>query len=245
MNETGRRILEHLAVVATERARREADPSLDRRAIAIKAYQQARFARTHAGLLAHPRYAPAARFFLEELYGPRDFSARDAQFERIVPTLVRMFPGEIVETVEKLAAVHALSERLDSAMAGHLEGGAVTRVAYVRAWRETGNPAVRERQIDLVLQVGQALERYTRSTLLRTSLRVMRGPAKAAGMGSLQQFLEAGFDAFAAMKGSEQFLADIDGAERALVERLFAADAMAVAQSAAGPPTGDVLGQLP
>jgi hypothetical protein len=245
MNETGRRILEHLAAVAAERTRRAGEPTLERRTLAIKSYQQARFARTHAGLLAAPRYEPAARFFLEELYGPRDFSGRDAQFERIVPSLVRMFPGEIVETVEKLAAVHALSERLDSTMAGHLRDDAVTRAEYVRAWQATGEPAARARQVDLVMQVGLALDRYTRNALLRTSLRLMRGPAKAAGMGSLQQFLEAGFEAFASMKGSQAFLDDIDGAERALADRLFAPEALAVVQSPAGPDPDDVLGQLP
>jgi hypothetical protein len=243
MNETGQRILQHLAVVETEREARASDEGLARRALAIKSYQQARFARTHAGLLAHPRYAPAAGFFLEELYGPRDFAMRDAQFARIVPALVRLFPSEMVETVERLAAVHALSERLDSVMARHLEGDAVTRVAYVRAWQRTGEPAARARQIELVMEVGVALDRYTRNRLLRGSLHLMRAPARAAGLGSLQQFLETGFDEFAAMKGASEFLARIEGAERALADRLFEPRAVAEATAALAP--DDVLGQLP
>jgi len=50
-----------------------------------------------------PRYGPAAHFFLEELYGPRDFADRDTQFARVVPALVRLFPREIVATVAILA----------------------------------------------------------------------------------------------------------------------------------------------
>lgn len=243
MNELGERILAHLAVVGRERDARMADPTLARRALAIKTYQQARFANTHAGLLASERHGPAARFFLEELYGPRDFSSRDAQFARIVPTLVRMFPHEIVATVERLAAVHALSEELDTSMARLVDTDDPQRVDYVRAWQAAGRPDARVRQIELVLAVGVALERYTRNPVLRASLRIMRGPARAAGMASLQQFLEGGFDAFAAMKGAKEFLSSIEAAERGLAERLF--EPSAVADATRPLRADDVLGQLP
>ena len=243
MNETGRLILQSLEEVEAERAARAADAALDARALGVKAFQQARFARTHAGLLAHARYGPAARFFLEELYGPRDFSDRDAQFARIVPALVRMFPHEMVETVSRLAAVHALSESLDTEMARRLPpGAALTPAAYVRAWQATGRPEARARQIDLVMQVGASLDHYTRNPLLRGSLRLMRGPARAAGLSSLQQFLETGFEAFAAMKGAAEFLATIEGAERALAERLFEPGAAEAAETGAA---DDLLRQLP
>ena len=39
-------------------------------------------ARTHADLLASERYHDAARFFLEDLYGTKDFSACDARVRR-------------------------------------------------------------------------------------------------------------------------------------------------------------------
>ncbi len=243
MSDTGSRILQHLAAVAAERDARRATPGLEAAALAVKTYQQQRFGRTHAALLASPRHGPAARFFLEELYGPRDFSTRDAQFARIVPTLVRMFPGEIVATVERLAAVHALSEQLDSDMARRLGAAPVTRATYVAAWQGTGRRADRECQIALVLEVGQALDRYTRNPLLRTSLRLMRGPARAAGMASLQQFLEGGFDAFAAMRGATEFLSAIERAERALIDRLF--DPAAPAQASGPVAEPDILAQLP
>ena len=39
--------------------------------------------------------------------------------------------------------------------------------------------------------------------LLRNALRLMRGPARAAGLAELQHTLESGFDIFKAMKGAE------------------------------------------
>lgn len=243
MSDIATRILQSLAAVDAERRRRAAEPALAAGVVAVKAWQQARFERTHADLFEHPRYGRAARFFVDELYGPQDFAQRDAQFSRIVPALVRLFPDDIVETVEALAAVHALSERLDSAMAAHLAGAAPSRERYVRAWQATGEPASRRRQIDLVMRVGQSLDRHTRSLVLRTSLKAMRGPARAAGLGALQSFLEAGFDAFGAMRGAREFLATIETRETALVERLFAPDAVAAATGNVAP--DDPLAQLP
>ena len=243
MPDIATRILQSLAAVDAERRKRAAVPTLAAEVAALKAYQQKRFARTHASLLAHPRFGRAANFFLNELYGPQDFTQRDAQFSRIVPALVRLFPADTVATVESLAAVHALSERLDTAMAVHLGGAAPSRASYVRAWQATGEPAARARQIELVMSVGEALDRHTRSFMLRASLKAMRGPARAAGMGALQTFLESGFDAFGAMGRAKEFLATIHASETALAARLFDPAAVAVATGSAA--LDDVLAQLP
>ena len=93
--------------MARERARRAAE-GLEARCTALKAFQQQRFRLAYADLLATPRYAGAARFFLEELYGPRDYRRRDQQFQRIVKPLVRLFPAEVVDTVAQLAAYQRL-----------------------------------------------------------------------------------------------------------------------------------------
>lgn len=217
-------ILRDLQVVADERRRRAADPALAARVDAIKRYQHRRFARSYADLLADPRYADAARFFLDDLYGPQDYSERDAQFARIVPALARLFPPALLATVADLTALHALSERLDSAMARALPGNEPDPGAYLRAWQASGGREERERQIQLMLAVGRALDGYTRNPLLRRSLKLMRGPARAAGLGALQQLLERGFDTFAALRGAEPFLGVITQRERALAARLFDAD---------------------
>jgi hypothetical protein len=215
-------ILGHLRTVAAERARRDASPELAVRVLALKRYQQSRFAKTYADLLASPRYGPASRFFLEELYGPRDFSDRDAQFARVVPAIVRLFPEDIVGTVNTLAELHALSETLDSETAAHLAQSVVDAPSYIHAWQATGRADERERQIALTLAVGESLDKLTRNPFVRHSLRMMRGPARAAGLGELQNFLETGFDTFKTMRGAREFLGDVGARERALARALFA-----------------------
>ena len=225
------RIQQHLQTVAGLRAARAADPELAAWVSALKAYQSRRFAATYSDLLAQPRFAAATRFFLDELYGPQEFAERDTQFSRVVPALVRLFPKEVVQTVEQLGQLHALSETLDDAGARHLmqhqaPGAGVDALAYTGAWQATGRADGRELQIALTLGIGQALDGFTRSRLLRSSLRLMRGPAHAAGLAALQRFLEAGFDAFAAMQGSGPFLACVGERERALAAALFDAQAL-------------------
>ncbi|MFT7721417.1 MAG: hypothetical protein QM788_01050 [Roseateles sp.] len=214
-------LLNELRAVDAERARRAADPALAGRVHALKAYQQQRFAQTYADLLAHPRYEAAAHFFLDELYGPGDYRQRDAQFARVIPTLTRLFPAEVVDTVARLARLHALSERLDTRMAEQLPSPGVTPDGYAAAWRACGEPAARQQQIDLTLAVGGSLDRLTRKPLLRQALKLMRGPAQAAGLGALQHFLESGFDTFKAMRGAGEFLATVKQREEALARTLF------------------------
>lgn len=238
-------ILADLQAVAGERALRDAQPELAARVSALKSYQQQRFRRTYADLLASTRYGPAAQFFLDELYGPSDFSERDAQFEKVVPALVRLFPDEIVHTVAMLARLHAMSESLDTDMARRIGTGPPDRARYIDAWLATGREVEREQQIVLTLDIGAALDRYTRNIVMRNSLKLMRGPARAAGLSSLQRFLEAGFDTFRAMRGADEFLAMVGARERALCEALFAAYA-GTAAATVGVTTPDrLLGQLP
>ena len=51
----------------------------------------------------------------------------------------------------------------------------------------------------------------------------MRGPARAAGLGDLQRFLEKGFDTFKAMHGAKEFIALVGERERVLGLSIFTA----------------------
>lgn len=230
-------ILDCLQQVAEQRRLRRLAPGLEPSVHRLKQYQQERFARTYADLLASPRYRDAARFFLDELYGPHDFSLRDAQFARVVPALTRLFPREVVATVRDLAELHAISEQLDSEMGRQLLAAPrLTAALYRQAWQACGQAALRERQITLTVSIGQALDSYTRKPLLRQALRMMRGPATAAGLSELQHFLEQGFDTFKALHGAKDFLDTVNRREQGLAQALFGATC---------PPGDDPLGQLP
>src|SRR5664279_4883712 len=196
MSASSAAILGNLKIVDAERERRSADPGLNAKVLALKEFQQRRFSRTYADLLASARYGAVSRFFLDELYGPNDFTRRDTQFARMVPGMALFFPNQIVETVSTLAELHALSETFDTAMGAKLKDERIGATDYVRAWQGVGRAPDREHQIALTLSVATSLDRLTRKPLLRSSLRLMRGPARATGVSELQHFLETGFDTF-------------------------------------------------
>jgi hypothetical protein len=231
-------VASQLNTVAAERQRRAELPGLLAKVTALKAFQQRRFALTYDDLLRSARHGAAARFFLDELYGPSDFTRRDAQFARVAPAIARVFPDQVAETVAILADLHALSEVLDTAMAMQLADAIIAPIDYVGAWRRVGRASDRERQIVLTLKIATQLDHLTRPPLLRNALRVMRTPARLAGLGELQRMLEAGFDTFRAMHGADEFIATIEGRERALAADLFASadDEAATARAVASLP---------
>lgn len=229
-------IREHIAAVTALRLQRTGAPGLGAAVGEVKTLQAQRFRGTYADLMPSPDFGPAARFFLEELYSDSDYTARDQQFGRIAGTLQTLFPQPVVSTAVALAVLHAQTEALDQAMgrawqatspaAARTDAGRAAR--YLAAWRAVGERAGRELQLQRVLAMGNDLARLTRTPGLRMMLRMMRSPAHAAGMGALQQFLEAGFDTFGALArqrgGVEQFLATIESRERALMQELFEGD---------------------
>lgn len=225
-------IREALARVAALRQAATGPDELVQALKAVKHLQAQRFVGTYQDLLQHPIYGPSARFFLDELYSAKDYSARDAQFSRIAGALERTFPAHILATVLTLTKLHQQTEELDMALAQawSQSNGPSGAARYVAAWRTVGQRAAREWQLATVLSVGQTLSELTRKPGLKLLLRMMRKPAELAGLGSLQGFLEAGFDHFAGLARQRDavnyFLNTIRTRESAWIEQLFDADAL-------------------
>lgn len=217
-------IREHLQRVAAMRAQAGDAAKLTAAVRTVKRLQARRFRATYADLARQERTAPAVRFFLDELYGEHDFSRRDEQFGRIAGALERLFPAAVGQLAVDLAEIHALTERLDHALAGHwlaLPDSASDTERYVLAWRLCGARDERQRQLTVVQHMGHELQRLTRMRSLRLGLRMMRKPASAAGLDALQHFLENGFDAFAALGNASSFLQTIAERETQWIDTLF------------------------
>jgi hypothetical protein len=223
MDTAANRIREAMQSVSLLRLGRAGQPELEQACAEIKRFQAQRFRATYADLLNAPRYRSATGFFLQELYGEQDYAQRDQQFARIAGTIARLFPQAVADTAASLAEVHALTEQLDDSMANHWLAASAFTVPgrYVRCWRMVGSRSARLRQLEVVLHLGRELDRLTRMRGLRSLLKLMRRPATAAGLNSLQGFLEAGFDAFSDMKGASEFLGLIEKREVLWINSFF------------------------
>ncbi len=194
----------------------------------LREWQSLRLARTHRDLLDSPRYGPAARFFLDDLYGPKDFNRRDDEVERIVPLMSRLLPPPALRTIAMAVGLDALSEELDGALIGALRASGqiqqIDSAAYAGAYRACDNRGQREEQIRLIRETGKALDGLTHMPLLSALLRAMRGPAHVAGLAELHEFLDRGYAAFKHMGNAEGFLRTVCDRETALMNQWLAGD---------------------
>lgn len=219
--------LQRVARLHDERA---ASPELAAALDRLARWQAERLARTYADLAAQDRYAAAIAFFQSDLYGNADFAQRDADIARVVPVMMVMLPASVIATMAEGMELNALSHELDRALLAELPraDGAFTAAEYCRAYHAMGRRAERERQIELIGEIGAALDGYVRKPLIEAALVMMRQPARLAGLGVLHDFLERGFAAFRTMRGAREFLATIDARERELMEALLAGKAVSL-----------------
>lgn len=215
---------QQLRTVKAERQAGKRDPGMHAARIALKQYQSARLARTHADLLAAPDTHGAALFFLDELYGAHDLSQRDVDLERIIPTLQKVLTVDALHAITEAIVLDALSEKLDSQMAAAL-GKRFDDDQYAAAYAQATTREDRQRQLELVQELGDALCKLVRIPFLSAMLKVMRKPAQLAGLGDLQRFLEQGFSTFKAMRAPRQFVTTIVQRERQVLANIYAGKA--------------------
>ena len=133
-------------------------------------------------------------------------------------------PENVIDTVAVAVELNALSQDLDRAVVEALgeRAHAFSVTQYCEAYRRAGCFDGRQRQIELIGDVGVSLDRFVQKSVLRTALSMMRKPARLAGLAALQDFLERGFESFARMRGAAEFLATIQSRETVIHEAIVA-----------------------
>jgi len=200
---------------------------MDASLLRLRAWQSARLAQTHADLLESHRYGPACRFFLDEIYAPRDFSQRDQDIEYLYAVMSSFLPEFLIKVVRKAIEMNNLTNELDWALSRVLVENLVvtdqiTPELYAEAYRICDNYAERAHQIHLIGEVGSMVDRGTRIPLMGVTLHLARRPAKRAGWGELHTFLEKGYTAFKHMGRADEFLHIIQEREMGILERIYA-----------------------
>jgi hypothetical protein len=203
-------------------------PVLRARVRELRDWQAARLARTYRDFARDARHAKAVEFFLSDLYGSHDFRGRDSDIARALSRLRRALPQSLLEQLELAIELDVLSSELDWAVAEQLAPGAITASTYAAAYRAAGQRGARQRQIDLIIELGEALDGAVHKRPVGLALRIAHAPAHALGFGALQDFLERGFAAFKEMRDAKRLLGVIRERETQLSEAIFQGDAVAL-----------------
>lgn len=224
----------HAAAIVLELRRRQnfshqqvEGDQLDPQLAMLRQWQSQRLARTHADLLASPRYGPACRFFLDEVYAPRDFNQRNTDIQRMHAFLQRFLPASVLQTLTQTIILHELTETLDAELLSVLVNDLgmsdqITAEAYAEAYRICNNYDERKQQIAMIVDIGHGIERLVRLPFIGWTLRAARGPALRAGWHELQGFLDRGYKAFKHMGRATPFLQAIESREMQILDQIFA-----------------------
>ena len=222
MNPILDRIIEHLQVTAQYHL----DIKHQNLTIPLKtlqSWQCERLMVTYKTFLLNKRFHPAMMFFIDELYGPKDFSQRDDDIARIVPKMSKILPEKALQSLEKALHLNRLSVHLDYTLLQHLEDvNTVDSSSYSAAYHDSNNKAERTRQIDFIAALGQDLADVTNIIGIGMLLKMSRKPAQLAGFLTLHEFLEKGFNAFKKIGKVEDFINPIIETERDIMHKLFA-----------------------
>jgi hypothetical protein len=211
------------------RRRRGQSAPMDPQLAVLRNWQAQRLAGTYADLLESPRYAPAGRFFLTDIYAPRDFTRRDQDVEEMYRILLSFLPPRMLKPLALTIELHNVTEELDQALLEVLVNqlgmtDSVTEQLYAEGYRICDNYAERVQQINLIVEVGRGVDRLVHLPLVGTTLRLARWPAERTGWSELHDFLRRGFAAFKHMQGAGTFLGIIQEREMRILDKIFAGD---------------------
>ena len=194
----------------------------------FRAWQAQRLAATYDDLLHSKRYGPACHFFLDDIYGPQDFTQRDHDIVRIHDFMLRFLPASVLGSLTKAIELNSLTLELDGQLLRVLVDDlavtdSITPQQYAEGYRICDNYDVRMRQIEMIGEVGRGIARLTRIPFLGVTLRLTRGPAQRGGWDEMQGFLERGFSAFKQMgRKSNYFLDTLEQREIRILDQLYA-----------------------
>jgi hypothetical protein len=187
---------------------------------AVQTWQCKRLLASHQEMYQQERFKPAVEFFINELYGPNDFSQRDQDIARIVPKMSKFLPEKALQSLASALHLNTLSFELDFDLARKLVDTDINRETYAKAYISCDNLATRQQQIDYIRTLGNNLADVVRMKGISSLLFISRKPAKIAGVLALHEFLEKGFKSFKNLGNVEDFIIPVVNKEHQIMQQL-------------------------
>jgi len=190
-------------------------------------WQARRLKDTHRDLYEHPGYHAGLEFLLTDLYAPAGMTRRDDNIDRVFPKMVKWLPENLLDTFAGLVELNLVTQQLDLELAELLEQveqplSVLDTSTYCEAFRASQRLEDRARQIELVSEVGQQLDRYVRNRTLGWLLSMAKTPAEMADLSDLHSFLHRGYSAFRRMEDVDSLIERLVQRERRVMEQILA-----------------------
>lgn len=190
----------------------------------LQEFQSYRLRRDHADLAAEPQYQLIGEFFFEEMYGPRDFTARDEQARRL-NQLMPFAPGLAIRDVDQVLQLLDVTHRLDESLCEWLLAIEAPldfdEAIYERAYRLADNYGDRVLQLDLVRSSLYSVYRMASKPLIKLALDRTEPIARSVGMADIHRFLRAGYRAIQPVRDIHRFVETVYIREKDRLDRIY------------------------
>ena len=136
----------------------------------LQDWQGERLRHTHAHLLDDPVTAEGIRFLLDEVYGGRELLPVAREIRRALPKAMKLLPDKVMATSAAALEAAILTQELDEAVTdilGDQLDQPIDEATYLAGFRQPSHHDDRQRQLQLVAELGHRLDRYIRSQIGR------------------------------------------------------------------------------
>ncbi len=176
-------------------------------------------------LRASHDYTAAVDFVVSDLTG-MGVSQRDHDIARIVPIMSKLLPEKALRTIASALQLNArvLDINLSVCRALYKERSLdadISEADYCSACRQASSLDECLELVHLIDEIGHSLDHVIRIPMIGVTLKAMRTPARLAGFGALQVFLEKGYTTFDALEDVDQFLDDVTLRMTEVFTRIF------------------------
>ena len=190
--------------------------------------QTAYFLPQYDDLRDRPGYDAAIDFVVSDLLGTGTAS-RDRDLERVAGVMSRTLPGKALEALTLAIGLNtrvlAINVDIATALSDRLRTGEpISEKDYCLANRQVTTFAEFETLIAMSREAGNALDRFAHLPFIRGIAHSMRIPARLAGFGDLQDFLETGLDTFLGVADVDEFLDVMELRMTEVFHRILVAD---------------------
>ncbi len=204
------------------------EPDFNARFVQLQLWQVDRLKATHRRLLEDERYRAATEFFLSDMYGGLDLNELANEVERALPLASKLLPDSVLRTsgiaLELNSLTGALDQRMTEILFEEMRVDHIDSASYCEAYRLCSASSARERQLDLVAELGLGLDRYVRSRVIYATFKMSSRPAHMAGLGGLYDFLGRGFEVMRPMGSASEFIRTFAGVERSIMQAILDRD---------------------
>ena len=204
------------------------NPALKKRLHEAQAWLKQRMQKTHQALFLEKDHQLMSAYFLNRLYGGPEFDDLALQIERLLKyahKAEKIIPENAIKTGLKSIGLAVLAMQLDEQVAAQLlKDYPAEQVIDDDMMRQTliklDQKQDRLQQLELLDELGYALDKYMRSFIMHTAFKMCKGAANKYHFELMYDFIGEGFTAMKPMKSAAKFIHAFTLKERIIVENV-------------------------